>query len=206
MARVRLPWYKRDHREMLATFRRLGIELGGVLSAFVDLCCLEGGSVEDDDRYISGQFGIDIRQWKRIRRKLIDEGEIYEMYDPDTGRRSISSLRADEILRDSRKRVQNGRRAAKIGVEKRERKDADARVRSTTPALERPHTKGGIYDGVVNTNNDLDAAGAERASSDNRYRSRKEITGRSDLRCIGEILEESDMPIVIAASRRAGSK
>jgi len=182
-------------------YRNLGPELGGAMSAFIDLCCLEGGMIEDHDRYISGQFGIDIRKWKRFKVGLIRSGDIYECYDTETGKVALSSGVADEIIRDGKKIVANNSRAGKISAagkkEKRvEMKKVSARTKDDTnySSAQKLHIKS-------NTIKEMHVAPVEHSSNHKEEESRKETKRLFNAKSIGEIILDIDEPIINAASR-----
>lgn len=172
---------------MLGLYRRLGPELGGAVSAIVDLCCLEGGSLENDDRYIAGQLGLDVRRWKRVKAALIKQGELYEMFDLETGGASISSLIADRIILDGKRRVESGKRAGKISAAKQATKRAE-RVELSNKSID---------------NNGLGQTAVQRSLDDKRNRCRQENLGQSEVGPIGKVLDRCEAAIIKAASRRA---
>lgn len=204
LSRLRLPWYKRDHRKMLAMYRRLGFELGGAFSAIIDLCCLEGGWLEDDDRYISGQLGLDIRKWKRFKAALMTSGELYEAHDPCTGLPALSSLVADRIIQDGKKLVADSRRAGRISAARRAEKRAELEGASPLAVRDLLEEEGPIYRTKMRELNDLRYTPVERLLNDHRDKSRKENRGRSGADAIGGIIDQIDNPILQAASRAKG--
>jgi uncharacterized protein YdaU (DUF1376 family) len=86
-------WYKRDVRKAIDGMRLLTPEERGCYNTLIDYQYLFEGPLHDDDRYIAGLMGCDVRVWKRIKKQLLDKQRISLTSD---GR--IEDLRASHEL------------------------------------------------------------------------------------------------------------
>lgn len=191
---LRLPWYKRQPREMLALYRQLGPEAGGMFSALVDLCCQEGGPVEDNDKLIAGTLGVDVRIWKRVRGKLVAAGRLYECRCIETGGPALSSGIAEKIIADGRKRWESAKRAGDISAQLAAEKRAET---GSTSAVDSPDLKdksGEKSDIDPFQNNKLNATPVGRPLVPNRVRNTKEDSGDAIL--VGEALNKLESVII----------
>lgn len=91
-----LPYYKAYPRDFLEGTIGMSFEEKGAYRLVLDLIYMQGGSLPDDARYISGHLGCTVRKWNMLRTRLISLGKIV------TENGVISNYRADkeiEILR-----------------------------------------------------------------------------------------------------------
>lgn len=72
-----LRWYKRDPRAALAGMMELSLEERGAYNTILDLIYVNDGKVLDDGRLLANWMGVEVRAWKRIRKRLIDRHKIY---------------------------------------------------------------------------------------------------------------------------------
>ena len=86
------PWYKRYARDFHEGTRKLTLEERGAYSDIIDLIFMHGGPIEDDDRDLAFRLRIDIRKWKRLRRRLLSLGKLYITHG------HIHNARAKEVL------------------------------------------------------------------------------------------------------------
>lgn len=70
-------FYKRDPDAALSGMRELTLEQRGAYNTILDLIYARVGEVPDDERWMAGCLGCDIRVWRRLRRELIDLGKIF---------------------------------------------------------------------------------------------------------------------------------
>lgn len=189
-ARVRLPWHRRYHREMLRLNRLHGFEAGSVLSAFVDLCCAEGGPVDDDDRLIAASMGLDIRVWRRVRRFLEERNLVHPCYLDGPG---LTSPLADFIIADGLRRLSNAKKAgdasARSAAARRGEREAQLLVaRSNEPLLADLRGKSEVRGNNINK---LATTPVERAVQPKTDRKRKEDSADSLADQIGDVIRRS---------------
>jgi hypothetical protein len=73
-----LSWVKRDVKQMLAEMLGLSVKRRGIFQTVLDLICLNGGCVPDDDEYIMGFLrGCNSRDSRTTRDYLIKIGYLY---------------------------------------------------------------------------------------------------------------------------------
>lgn len=75
MAEIR--WYKRDPDAALSGMMHLSLEERGAYNTVLDLIYARANKLPDDDRFICGWLRCDIRVWKRIKAKLIEDQKLY---------------------------------------------------------------------------------------------------------------------------------
>lgn len=68
----RLKWYKRDPNKALVGMRRLTLEECGAYNLILDLIYAHDGQLADDDQFLTGWIGGDIRIWRRLKNRLIE--------------------------------------------------------------------------------------------------------------------------------------
>ena len=101
-----LKWYKRDPNAALQGMMNLTLEECGAYNKILDLIYSHDGAVEDDDKAISRQIGIDPRTWRRMRSRLLDTGKIY------IHAKTIRNQRADNEVALALHRVRVAQEAA----------------------------------------------------------------------------------------------
>lgn len=69
-------WYKRDVRAAIKGMLKLTLEERGAYNTLIDHQYLMGEPLPDDDAYLAGLMGCDIRVWRRVKRALLDKGRI----------------------------------------------------------------------------------------------------------------------------------
>lgn len=72
-----IKWYKRDPSAALGGMMGLSLEDRGAYNTVLDLIYSRDGNLPDDDRFIAGWMGVDVRVWRRIKQRLIDLGKLY---------------------------------------------------------------------------------------------------------------------------------
>jgi uncharacterized protein YdaU (DUF1376 family) len=72
-----IKWYKRDPNAALTGMASLTLEERGAYNTVLDLIYAHGGAVDDDYKFIAGWLRVDVRVWRRIRQRLIDDGKLY---------------------------------------------------------------------------------------------------------------------------------
>lgn len=185
---------------MLSLYRQLGHEIGGIYSAFLDLCYATAGPVEDNDKYIAGTLGLDVRVWKRVRRTLLLEERIYERWD---GGPKLSSPIADIIIADGQRRYDNTVRAGQqsaIASAARKRQVAD---RSATA----PQQEGESYSLnrrlEPSQNNNLASTGVGDPPQRKTDTSTKKKERSGSAASFVDILRKTDQPVLQDVLRRA---
>jgi uncharacterized protein YdaU (DUF1376 family) len=111
-----ITWYKRDPQDAINGMMGLSLEERGAYNTVLDLFYLRDGKLPDDERFIAGFLGVDVRVWKRIRARLIELGKIFI----DAGH--IHNRRADEEVRTALAKVVSARNAGKQSARVRSRK------------------------------------------------------------------------------------
>ncbi len=71
-----LKWYKRDPDAALSGMMGLTLEQRGAYNTVLDLIYTRDDNLLDDDRFIAGWCGVDIRVWRRIKQQLIGAGKL----------------------------------------------------------------------------------------------------------------------------------
>jgi len=107
----RLKWYKRDPNKALVGMRRLTLEECGAYNLILDLIYAHDGQLADDDQFLTGWIGGDIRIWRRLKARLIELQKI-EVKDG-----FITNSRATEEVESGLARIQKASRAGKISAE-----------------------------------------------------------------------------------------
>jgi len=69
-------WYKRDPSAALEGMQQLTLEERGAYNTVIDLIYVRDDRLYDDDRFISGHLGVDMRVWKRIKASLLTKGKL----------------------------------------------------------------------------------------------------------------------------------
>lgn len=69
-------WYKRDIRAAIRGMTSLTLEERGAYNTIIDHQYLMGRGLADNDAYLAGLMGCDVRVWKRVKKQLLDKGRI----------------------------------------------------------------------------------------------------------------------------------
>jgi uncharacterized protein YdaU (DUF1376 family) len=101
----RLKWYKRDPNKALVGMRRLTLEECGAYNLILDLIYAHDGQLADDDQFLTGWIGGDIRIWRRMKARLVELHKI-EVKDG-----FITNPRATEEVAEGLARVDKASRA-----------------------------------------------------------------------------------------------
>jgi uncharacterized protein YdaU (DUF1376 family) len=72
-----IKWYKRDPDAALSGMMGLSLEERGAYNTVLDLIYTRDGNLPDDERFVAGWLGVDVRVWRRIKNRLIDLGKLY---------------------------------------------------------------------------------------------------------------------------------
>lgn len=103
MTRNKMEWFKAYPGDWLAGTRALTLEQRGAYSDCLLLMYQTGGSLPDDDRWMSSQLHLDVRVWRRVKKQLLAVGKLFI----SDGR--ICNTRAcNEICSRASKYVANG--------------------------------------------------------------------------------------------------
>jgi uncharacterized protein YdaU (DUF1376 family) len=94
-----LKWYKRDPRAALIGMAGLSLTDCGAYNLVLDLIYIHDGRLPDNDREIAKVLHVDIRKWRRIRKRLMTKGKLY----PYAG--ELHNERADIEVHESLKRI-----------------------------------------------------------------------------------------------------
>jgi len=66
-----IKWYKRDPEKALNGMMGLSLDERGAYNTVLDLIYHRDGKLPDDDRFLAGYMGVDVRVWRRIKARLI---------------------------------------------------------------------------------------------------------------------------------------
>ena len=94
-----LKWYKRDPHAALQGMMTLTLEERGAYNTVLDLIYSHDGRCPDNDREIASWLRVDIKRWRRIRKRLIEKGKLY----PYAG--ELHNRKADEVCENALRRV-----------------------------------------------------------------------------------------------------
>lgn len=111
-----ITWYKRYPEDALSGMMGLSLEERGAYNSVLDLIYTRDGKLPDDDRFIAGWLGCDVRVWKRIRGRLIDLEKLYSVGG------FLRNRRADEEVLTALSRVGSARDAGKASARSRAHK------------------------------------------------------------------------------------
>lgn len=111
-----IKWYKRDPERALKGMFGLNLEERGAYNTVLDLIYLRDGNLPDDDRFIAGYLGVDVRVWRRIKTRLIGLDKLF--VKDGLLRDEVADAVVDEALR----RVGAARDAGNASAAKRARK------------------------------------------------------------------------------------
>jgi uncharacterized protein YdaU (DUF1376 family) len=109
-----IRWYKRDPNAALEGMAVLNLEERGAYNTIIDLIYSHDGKIDDDDRFIAGWLRVDVRVWKRIRRRLLDLGKLYVYAG------TLRNERADREVHEATRRIAIAAQAGLASACKRE--------------------------------------------------------------------------------------
>ncbi len=92
----------------------LSLEERGAYNTVLDLIYTKDGRVLDDDRFLAGWMRVDVRIWRRLRRRLIDLGKLYVAGE------YLRNERADAEVDSALSRVASAEEAGRASAAKRE--------------------------------------------------------------------------------------
>jgi uncharacterized protein YdaU (DUF1376 family) len=123
-----IKWYKRDPEQALNGMMGLSLDERGAYNTVLDLIYHRDGKLPDDDRFLAGYMGVDVRVWRRIKTRLIGLGKlsiIDGMVRDDVADVVVAeALRRLTVAQDAGN-ISAAKRAAKSGHEKQENKGLD---------------------------------------------------------------------------------
>jgi uncharacterized protein YdaU (DUF1376 family) len=104
------PWYKRYPRDYYEDTRELKLDERGAYSDILDLIYMAEGPIPDDLRSIAFKLHCDLRQWKRIRGRLLALGKLFLVGG------KLHNKRARDLLKTrAEERAAMGRNKAELG-------------------------------------------------------------------------------------------
>lgn len=86
------PWYKRFPRDFYEDTRDLKPDERGLYNDIIDLIYMAGGPLKDNDRTLAHKLYVDIKLWRRVRRRLLAGGWLF------ISRGQLMNKRAKEVL------------------------------------------------------------------------------------------------------------
>lgn len=98
-----LPYYKAYPRDFIEGTIGMPFEIKCAYRVVLDLIYMQGGSLPDDARYISGLLGCSIRKWKTIREFLINADKVQVSGDFLTNYRAEHELETLAKLQDKQR-------------------------------------------------------------------------------------------------------
>lgn len=106
-------WYKRYPKDFYDDTRELKPDERGLYNDIVDLIYMAGGPLKDDERSLAYKMHVDIKLWRRIRKRLLAGGWLFII------RGHLHNKRAKEILatREAERRSMGRRGQAKPYVQ-----------------------------------------------------------------------------------------
>jgi uncharacterized protein YdaU (DUF1376 family) len=78
MTARKLPWYKRNPKDMLSATRQLTLEERAAFNDILDLLYLHDRPLADNPRFLSSFIGVSVRKWSALRQALLDAGKLIE--------------------------------------------------------------------------------------------------------------------------------
>ena len=109
----KLRWYKRDPNAALVGMRGMTLEECGAYNIVLDLIYTHDGRLADDERFLAGWIGSDLRVWRRLRQRLLDLKKI-EVADG-----YITNPRASVEVQEGLARVEKASSAGKASARSR---------------------------------------------------------------------------------------
>jgi len=98
------PWFKFYTRDFRDGVRVLSLEEIGAYTLVLSLLYETGGKLKDDEKTICAHIGCDIRVWRRVRRRLLEEGKFTATEDGFlTNERATKEITSAELLSDIRR-------------------------------------------------------------------------------------------------------
>lgn len=108
----KLTWCKRVPRAALEEMADLNLQQRGGFITILDLICDSEDNLRNDDRFLAGFMGCDVRIAKRIKLELISLGKLFI----EDGK--VRNVSAGQEVRDAIRRMEAAREAANIRHEK----------------------------------------------------------------------------------------
>ena len=101
-----LPWFKFFPDDFLKGVRGLSLEERGAYMTVLAMMYDRGGAIPDDERWICGVLGTDVRVWRRLKDRLSRLGKIIPDADGTIANRRVlaevtSALLVAEVRRKS---------------------------------------------------------------------------------------------------------
>lgn len=98
------PWFKFYTRDFRDGVRVLSLEEIGAYTLVLSLLYETGGRLKDDERVICAQLGCDVRVWRRVRARLLQEGKFTATDDGFlTNERATKEITSAELLSEIRR-------------------------------------------------------------------------------------------------------
>jgi uncharacterized protein YdaU (DUF1376 family) len=111
-----IKWYKRDPDAALSGMMGLSLEERGAYNTVLDLIYTRDGNLPDDERFVAGWLGVDVRVWRRIKNRLIDLGKLY------VAEGMLRNSRADVEVLSALSRVGSAQDAGRASARSKARK------------------------------------------------------------------------------------
>lgn len=100
-----IKWYKRDPRAAIAGMAGLSLVERGAYNTILDLIYTMDGKLPDNGKLLAYWLHVEVRQWKRIRKRLLEKGKIY-IYAGE-----IHNERADIEVRETLEKIRKATEA-----------------------------------------------------------------------------------------------
>lgn len=98
------PWFKFYTRDFRDGVRVLSLEEVGAYTLVLSLLYETGGKLKDDPKVICAQLGCDVRVWRRVRERLLQEGKFTATDDGFlTNERATKEITSAELLSEVRR-------------------------------------------------------------------------------------------------------
>lgn len=118
------PWFKFYTRDFRDGVRVLSLEEVGAYTLVLSLIYETGGRLKDDERAVCAHLGCDIRVWRRVRLRLLEEGKLTVTNDGFlTNERASEEIASAEHLSEVRRT--SGRSGGKQSGKSRAKPKAD---------------------------------------------------------------------------------
>jgi len=177
----RLNWYKRDMRKALTGMMGLSLEERGAYNTVLDLIYDSDDKLPDDERFIAGWCGVDVRVWKRIRTSLIEKKKLRAESGLLRNFRATSEVDAALSLLDVK--VTSGRKGGARPKKNKHLGQANGKQKATQPQPQPPSdvSMGSSGAGEIDMGRLkaalLEAAGWQSIASDKRLQNLSPIIG-----------------------------
>lgn len=132
----RLNWYKRDPKAALTGMMVLNLEERGAYNTVLDLIYDNDDHLPDDDHFISGWLGCDVRVWKRIKASLIAKEKLTTSDGLLQNFRATSEV--DVALRMLDQKAHSGRSGGRKSAASRKKNNGLAEAPPQAPAQAEP--------------------------------------------------------------------